>query len=155
MEKLKCAIYFLSKASIRPYNCQLCLLVGLFCPLFQGGTVKLTTPCSDQFHCLQNSDSVEMRLGMFKLSDWTSTLHKWLCGNYFQKVVSDVHIKQINESPFLFLTLLVAGGCSTSPYRKSALRPSKWPPNTPKFRDFSYFHMTHEVNIQELTEFFG
>jgi len=26
---------------------------------------------------------------------------------------------------------------------KSALRPSKWPPNDPKFRDFSYFYMTY------------
>ena len=41
------------------------------------------------------------------------------------------------------LTLLVAGGVVQHPlYHKSALRPSKWPPNTPKFRDFSYFYMT-------------
>ena len=30
-------------------------------------------------------------------------------------------------------------GCSTPPYRNSALRRSKWPPNTPKFRDFLYY----------------
>ena len=29
------------------------------------------------------------------------------------------------------------------PFRKSAQRPSKWPPNDPKFRDFSYFYMTY------------
>ena len=41
-----------------------------------------------------------------------------------------------------FLTLL--GRCSTTPpYQKSALRPSKWSPNDPKFRDFSYFYMTY------------
>ena len=28
-------------------------------------------------------------------------------------------------------------------YQKSAIRPSKWPPNDPKFRDFSYFYMTY------------
>ena len=28
-------------------------------------------------------------------------------------------------------------------YQKSALRPSKWPANDPKFRDFSYFYMTY------------
>ena len=42
------------------------------------------------------------------------------------------------------LTLFEVGGeCSTPPYRKSALRSSKWPQNTPRFRDFSYFYMTY------------
>ena len=31
------------------------------------------------------------------------------------------------------------GGCSTPPYQKSALKPSKWPPNDPKFRVFFLF----------------
>ena len=35
------------------------------------------------------------------------------------------------------------GDVQHPPYRKSALRPSKWPPNEPKFRDFSYFYMTY------------
>jgi len=30
-----------------------------------------------------------------------------------------------------------------NPITDGALRPSKWPPNDPKFRDFSYFHMTY------------
>ena len=34
-------------------------------------------------------------------------------------------------------------GVQHPPYQKSALRPSKWPPNDPKFRDFSYFYMTY------------
>ena len=38
------------------------------------------------------------------------------------------------------------------PYRKSALRPSKWPPNDPKFRDFSYFYMTY---LKSKKKFFG
>ena len=47
-----------------------------------------------------------------------------------------------------FLTLLrTGGGVQHPPYRKSALRPSKWPPNDPKFRDFSYFYMTYLKNI--------
>ena len=42
------------------------------------------------------------------------------------------------------LTLLgTGGGVQHPPYQKSALRPSKWPPNDPKFRDFSYFYMTY------------
>ena len=40
------------------------------------------------------------------------------------------------------LTLLGTGGVPP-PYQKSALRPSKWPPNDPKFRDFSYFCKTY------------
>ena len=36
--------------------------------------------------------------------------------------------------------------CNTAPYRKSALRPSKWPPNTPKFRDSSYFYMNYLIS---------
>ena len=53
------------------------------------------------------------------------------------------------------LTLLVAeGGCSTPPYRISALGPSKWPPNTPKFRDFSYFYMTYLKSKKKIFWFF-
>ena len=37
----------------------------------------------------------------------------------------------------LRLTLIGTGGVFNTPYRKSALRPSKWPPNDLKFRDFS------------------
>ena len=35
------------------------------------------------------------------------------------------------------------GGVQHPLYRKSALRPSKWPPNEPKFCDFSFFYMTY------------
>ena len=35
------------------------------------------------------------------------------------------------------------GGVQQPPYRKSALKPSKWHPNDPKFRDFSYFYMNY------------
>ena len=59
-------------------------------------------------------------------------------GNFYD--ILDV-LKTIFVSELL--TLLGTGGCSTPPYRKSALRPSKWPPNDPKFRDFSYFYMTY------------
>ena len=41
---------------------------------------------------------------------------------------------------------------NTPPYQKSALRPSKWPPNDPKFRDFSYFYMTY---LKSKKNFFG
>ena len=37
-------------------------------------------------------------------------------------------------------------------YQKSALWPSKWPPNDPKFRDFSYFCMTY---LKSKKQFFG
>ena len=51
------------------------------------------------------------------------------------------------------LSLLgMGGGVQHPPYQKSALRPSKWPPNDPKFRDFSYFYMTY---LKSKKKFFG
>ena len=40
------------------------------------------------------------------------------------------------------LTLFDGGG-STTPYRKTAQRPPKWPSNTTKFLKFSYFNMIY------------
>ena len=46
------------------------------------------------------------------------------------------------------------GGVQHPTYQKSALRPSKWPPNDPKFRDFSYFYMTYMKSKQNFFWFF-
>ena len=47
------------------------------------------------------------------------------------------------------LNRIWGGGCSKPPYQKSALRPSKWPPNTPKFHDWGAnnpHHLTYIFN---------
>ena len=43
----------------------------------------------------------------------------------------------------LYLLTLFETGVFNTPYLKSAIRPSKLPPNTPKFHHFSYFYMTY------------
>ena len=48
-------------------------------------------------------------------------------------------ICRIKQGRNSHLTLLVTGGVQHPPYRKSALRPSKWPPNTPNFVTFREF----------------
>ena len=44
---------------------------------------------------------------------------------------------------FVMINPIRDGGCSTPPPTNPALRPSKWPTNDPKFRDFSYFYMSY------------
>ena len=51
-----------------------------------------------------------------------------------------MYMSEISKSKVSGLNpIMDGGGVQHPPYRKSALRPSKWPPNDPKFRDFSYF----------------
>ena len=62
--------------------------------------------------------------------------------------------------PFLVfcLTLFETGGCSTSPYCKSALYPQKWPKMTPNFMTFSFsiWHIQISKNfVWFLQRFFG
>ena len=59
---------------------------------------------------------------------------------------------QYERDTNMYLTLFEVGGVFNTPYRKSALRPLKCPPNTPKFRDFSYFYMTH---LKSKKKYFG
>ena len=47
------------------------------------------------------------------------------------------------------------GGVQHPLYRKSALRPSKWPPNEPKFRDFSYFYLKSKKKFLVFHSDFG
>ena len=65
---------------------------------------------------------------------WLKSL-EWRKVSQVNKIQIFCSIGGINQL-LIGLTLLVAGG-------KSALRPSKWHPNTPKYRDFSYFYMTY------------
>ena len=80
----------------------------------------------------------------------------------YQEMVQPVHLHFTNHltllvaggsrEKFIFNPITDGGGVQHPPYRKSALRPSKWPPNDPKFRDFSYFYMTY---LKSKKKFFG
>ena len=64
---------------------------------------------------------------------------------FFVEITFSTYKLLMNEkSTFLTQSFsLTRSSLFNTPNRKSALRPSKWPPNTPKFHDFSYFHMTY------------
>ena len=72
--------------------------------------------------------------------------------------LQDIHVLHSLFRPWGLISYIIfnpirdGGGVQHPLYQKSALRPSKWPPNDPKFRDFSYFYMTY---LKSKKIFFG
>ena len=69
--------------------------------------------------------------------------------HFFQKCLKNGLVSSENSKrkTMLFTQPYSRWQVFNTPYQKSVLRSSKWPPNTPKFCDLSYYHMTYLKSI--------